>query len=297
MGRPVTTAGVAAAVVAALLLGVYLYVYKRRFSPHPPFAYVVAAEGAAAAWYLPVALAAYASGTSVVPPGFDVGAGAVLAGVFLLSAAAATATVYAVQVGEVSYVAPLAKLVPVFVLPIEVVALGVTPSTVQVAGVLLATAAVYVANSEADGWLAPFRRAATYPPAQLALVSALLFGVVDVGKRLLLSDLALPVETLVLGTLAGIAAGALPVAVWRGEGLPRAAWPGVAAVGVLLAVGQHLVALAFQGAPASVASPVVNTQAVVAVVLGGVVLEERAVGRRFVAAGLAVAGVAAVAIG
>lgn len=292
-----TAAGVAAAVAAALLFGAYLYVYKRRFAGYPAFAYLVVAEGAAAAWYAPVALATYAGGTPVLPPGFDGRAGAVLEVVFLGSAAAATLTVYAVRVGDVSYVAPLAKLVPVFVLPIEVLALHVRPSAVQVAGLGLATAAVYVANAEAGGWTAPLRRAAAYPPARLALASAALFGVVDVGKRTLLSDLAVPVETLVLGTLAGIAVGALPLALSRGERLPRAALPGVVAVGLLLAVGQHLVALAFQHAAASVASPVVNTQAVVAVVLGGVLLDERAVGRRFLAAGLAVAGVTAVALG
>jgi drug/metabolite transporter (DMT)-like permease len=45
-----------------------------------------------------------------------------------------------------------------------------------------------------------------------------------------------------------------------------------------------------------VASPIINTQAVVAVVLGGIVLRESAFGARLLAAGLPVAGVALVAL-
>lgn len=57
----------------------------------------------------------------------------------------------------------------------------------------------------------------------------------------------------------------------------------------------HLTTLAFDAAPASVVSSVVNTQAVVAVVLGGLLLGERGFGRRLLAALLAVVGVALIA--
>jgi hypothetical protein len=45
-----------------------------------------------------------------------------------------------------------------------------------------------------------------------------------------------------------------------------------------------------------VASPIISTRAVVAVVLGGIVLRESAFGARLLAAGLAVAGLALVAV-
>ena len=68
-------------------------------------------------------------------------------------------------------------------------------------------------------------------------------------------------------------------------------------LGLLLAVAEHLVMLAFSTLPASLASPVINSSAVVTVVLGGVVLGEEAMRIRLTAAGFAVAGVALISLG
>jgi drug/metabolite transporter (DMT)-like permease len=55
--------------------------------------------------------------------------------------------------------------------------------------------------------------------------------------------------------------------------------------------------LSFADLPASLASPVINTQAVVAVGLGGVLLGEEALRIRLVAAAFAVAGVTLITLG
>lgn len=54
--------------------------------------------------------------------------------------------------------------------------------------------------------------------------------------------------------------------------------------------------IAFSTLPASIASPIINTQAIVAVVLGGLVLREEAFALRLLAAALAVCGVTLIAI-
>ena len=75
----------------------------------------------------------------------------------------------------------------------------------------------------------------------------------------------------------------------------RPAAPRCVLAGGGVAVAEHATSLAFSLVPASVASPIINTQAVVAVVLGGVVLREEAFGIRLAAAGLAVVGVGLIA--
>lgn len=73
--------------------------------------------------------------------------------------------------------------------------------------------------------------------------------------------------------------------------------PKFAATGLLLATANHVVMYAFGALPASIASPIVNTQAIIAVVLGGIVLGEEQFRIRLVAAGLAVVGVTPIAMG
>ncbi|WP_368409320.1 DMT family transporter [Halomarina litorea] len=284
--------GLGFAVAAALLYGTYLYVYKRYFSHLPAMAYLAVAEGAAALWYLPVALDAWSADLAV--SALDAGAVVVTA---LLTGVAIALSIRAIQLGDVSYVTPLNKLVPLFVLPMELLLLETVLAPLQIAGVLVATAGIYLANYEAGGLLAPFRRALSYRPAQLALVGAAVFAVVDLLKRVLLQELSLPVPLVVWVSLVGITAVVAPFG-WRQRGdLPRRVLPKLLALGVVLALGDHLIALAFARLPASVASPVVNAQAVVAVLLGGLLLREAAFSRRLAASLLVVGGIALLALG
>ncbi|WP_436930491.1 EamA family transporter [Halosimplex halobium] len=290
--------GLGYAVAASLILGVYLFCIKRYFSDYPSTVYVTVTFAMSLLWYLPIA--AVASDGGLLPAGF----GAPGVGMFALtvggSILAFLASFRAIAVGDVSYVAPISKIVAVFVLPIELVFLNEQLSAVQIAGVLVATAAVYVANYEPGKLLDPFVRAVHSRPAQLALASAAIFGVVDVGKRVLTQELRVPPETFNLVLFAAVPLTLAPLAARR--------WPdrtgGVrsdlhlfAGVGLLLAVAEHFVMLAFSTLSASLASPVVNTQAVVAVLLGGVVLGEENFRVRLVAAAFAIAGVTMITVG
>jgi drug/metabolite transporter (DMT)-like permease len=291
-------AGVGLGLAAALAFGGYLFAYKRSFAGLPATVYVAANELVALGWYAVIAAATWPTGEPLVPPGFGTREWLLLAGTTLAAGLAALVSIRAFKLGEVSYVAPLNKLVPAFVLPLELALLDERLAPLQVGGIVVVTVAIYVANYEGGGLLAPFRRAAGYTPARLALGGAVLFAVADVGTRAVLSTTDLVPQALALATFVGVSAVAIPFAVPRfdPDGL-RGSLPELAGLAALFAVGIHLTILAFDAAPASVVSPVVNTQAVVAVVLGGVLLRERGFGRRLLAALLAVAGVAFIAAG
>lgn len=288
--------GLAYAVVSALLFGGYLYVIKRYFSMYPSSVYVVLANGSAFLWYLPVALLTVDGG--YLPAGAGSWLFGTVLGVAVMTGVGLITFFEALKRGAVSYVAPISKLVPVFVLPIEIVLLGQRLTPLQIGGVLVATAAIYVANYQPGELFEPLRRAARTPAAQLALASAAAFGVVDVGKRYMMQELALSPQTYLPVMFVVVSLLIVPFAA-------RAEWPDrtrrdlpkFAAAGLLVAAGNHLVLLAFQLLPASIGSPVVNTQAVVAVVLGGVLLNEEAFRVRLVAAALAVGGITLITLG
>lgn len=290
--------GIVFSLVAALVFGGYLVAMKQYFDHYPSTLFVALANASALVWYTPIALLTVPD-SGFLPASIDPLGFAILLGTGVATALAILAFFRAIAVGEVSYVAPLSKLVPVFVLPLEVFVLQQALSALQVAGVVVATVAVYVANYRADaGLVAPFRRAATNRAAQFALLSAAVFGFVDVGKRLSMQELAIPPQTFVPISLATVFLIVLPLGYqnrgaveWRGD------WRLFAGAGLLAALGQHFAAVAFQTQPASVVSPLVNTQAVVAVVLGSLLLGESYFRTRLAAAALAVGGIALITLG
>jgi drug/metabolite transporter (DMT)-like permease len=285
--------GIALALAGALVFGTYVFLVKYRFAHYPDSVYVVCVYAIATVLYAPVAVASDAT----VPT--DPYALAVLVGVNALGGVAILAFFRALTLGDVSYVAPVSKVVPLFVLPIELALLpGTELGSLQIAGVLVVTVALYLANYQGD-LLTPLRRAVTLRPGQLALASAAAFGVVDVGKRHLMGDLGVDPAAFVLVLFPVVAVMFAPLAArqWPEDVAVRDDLAALAALAVFVAVGQHVVALAFVELAASVASPLVNAQAVVAVVLGGVVLNEPRFGARLAAAALAVGGVALIALG
>ena len=289
------TTGVGYAVLAALVWGGYLFALKRYFDLPATVLFVVT-DALAVAWYLPFAAVTLPPDATSTLDAVTAESALVVAGVVVVTAVAVVLSFCALAVGDVSYVAPINKIVPVFVLPIEIGLLGATIAPVQVVGVLVVTSAVYVANYRSGSLLAPFRAAARNRAAHLALASAALYGVSDVGKRVVLGTLDLPPQVWVLLLYAGMAVTVLPVALreWPAGGV-RDDLPRLAALGGVAAFGEHITSLAFAAVPASVASPIINTQAVVAVTLGGLVIGEGFFGRRLAASGLAVTGVALVA--
>jgi drug/metabolite transporter (DMT)-like permease len=289
--------GLVAALAAALLLGSYLVAVKRYFSHYPPTLYLAVVHALALCWYLP-ALAATGSLAGLFPP-LTAGEAGIVIGTVGLIAVALAAFYHALAVGDVSYVAPISKIVPVFVVPLEVALLGQRLAAIQIAGIGVATSAVYVANYRGGSLWAPIVTLRRRRAALFALASAAVFGVVDVGKRVSMQELAVPARGFVVLTLVLVPLALAPVALsrsaaaidWQADRLK------LAAAGAALAVGQHLVSVAFVSLPASVVSPVVNTQAVVAVVLGSLLLGEPHARRRLLAGGLAVAGVLLVSLG
>ncbi|MFB6309185.1 MAG: EamA family transporter [Haloarculaceae archaeon] len=283
------------AIGAALLIGTYLFLVKRYFSHYPASVYAALTNAFALAWYLPVA--ALTLDARPIPHGFGSLGAAVFAVTVGFTILGILTFFWALQSGAVSYVAPISKIIPVFVLPLEVVLLEQHLTPLQVAGVVIVTAAVYVANYRPGELLEPFRRAVTSRAAALALASAAAFGVVDVGKRTLMQELSLPPQTYVVALFAAVIVVFGPLAARQRPDDLRSTLPVFAVAGLLVAAGNHLIMLSLQDLPASIASPIVNTQAVFAVVLGGVVLGEQYFRIRLVAAVLAVAGVAVLALG
>ena len=292
--------GLGFALIAAVVWGVYIFRLKRLFDGYPAAALTVLINVAAVTWYLPVVLTGEGGARAAVDAAGAFGARelGVTAVTVVATAAAFVLFLRAIATGEVSYVTPINKVVPMFVLPMEVLLLGQVLAPIQVAGVVVATLAVYVANYEPGGFFEPFRKAARSRPAQLALVSAACYAVSDLGKRVALQELAIPERLWVPLLLLGVALVLLPGAI-RTRPDPervRADLPKFVLAGALVALGEHVTTLAFALLPASIASPVINTQAVVAVVLGGVLLGERYFRVRLVAAVLAVVGVTLIAM-
>jgi drug/metabolite transporter (DMT)-like permease len=287
--------GVGFSLAAAVVWGTYIFVLKRYFARYPGTVLTVVINAAAVAWYLPIAVPRVRAAGLPDAAAVDASQLAVVIGTVVTSAVAFLVFLRALDVGEVSYVAPISKIVPVFVLPIEVLLLHQRLTPLQIAGVVVATLAVYVANYRTGSLLDPLRKAATARPAQLALLSAVCYALSDVGKRLALQELGIQPELWVPTLLLGVLVVVFPLAVREWVSV-RADLPRFVAAGGGVALGEHVTALAFQQVPASIASPIINTQAIVAVVLGGVVLRERAFATRLVAAGLAVCGVGLIAL-
>jgi uncharacterized membrane protein len=280
------------------ITGCYLVAYKRYFVTYPTLLYLGIVEAAALVWYLLIGWGLDRGVPVTLPPGIGGPGLLLLVGVVAATVGAAIASVRALQSGDVSYVAPLTQLAPPVVLGVEVALLDLAVSPLQVAGLALATAGVYVLNRDGPGLLDPFVRVVRLRPARLALLSAGLIGVADVGRRVLLSTVALPPRTLVAVTLAGLTLGTLPFGIRRWDARPTGgrAWAGLAVAGLALAAGDHLIALALVASPASVVVPILSGRAVVAVLLGGELLGEPDVGRRGLAAAVTAVGIALVAV-
>lgn len=286
--------GVAYALVAAVGWGAFIFANKRYFAAYPSASFMGLTYGFGALWYLPVALA-------VAPPPALAPVEWAFAGWTVACLAAGLGLFFAaVRRGDVSYVAPVGKVTPVFVLPIEVVLLGDRFRSLQVAGIGLATVAVYLANYRGGPLLAPVRKATTERAPQLALASAGVLAVLNVSQGVLLQDVGLDPRTWLLVKAGGAALLFAPLAVrdHRAGRLPdvRADVPRLAAAGLLLAVSEYFVVASLAILSASIATPLLATQAVVAVILGGVVLREGQFAIRLAAAAVAVAGVTLIAL-
>lgn len=286
--------GIATAVLAAFVWGGYLYALKRYFSAYSGAVVAVVMNVCATLWYLPTA-GLYLGGFPSLPP-LDAMGVFVTLGTIALAAAGFLTFMHAIADGDVSLVAPVAKVVPVFVLPLEVLFLQEAFGPLQVLGVVFATAAIYLANYEGGPILEPFRNLASSRAVQLALLSAMCYAVSDVGKRLVLQDIDVPGSVWIPLSLLGAAVILAPIAYrdWPAGGV-REDLPLFVAAAAIVVVGRVLTTVTFSVTSASVAATIINAQAVVAVVLGGYLLAEDGFRTRLAAAALAVTGIALIA--
>lgn len=289
-------AGSTYALGSALVWGTFLFYFKRQFDGYPSTVALVLTSSFGIACYLPVTAYAVWSGAPLVPPSFGAVTALFVVITVALFALALLTFYHAVNRGAVSLVSPISKIHPVFVVPVELLLLGTHVSSLQALGIVLATSAVYLANYSGDGLLVPVRKLATYRPAQFGLVSAVLMALVNVSQRMLLYDLSVTPEVWVVVKNGGVALLLAPVAVRRWSVDVRGNLRTFVVAGLFIATGEHLVALAYANVPASVAAPLISLQAIVAVVLGGVLLDEDDFGSRLVAALVAMLGIAFVAI-
>ena len=289
--------GIGYAVVAAVIWGVYLFYLKQAFVGYTAATLTVIINVFALAWYLPILGVRVGFGEAADALGtFGLSEIGILTLTVVTIAAAMIAFLRALAIGDVSYVAPINKIVPVFVLPIEVVFLGQFLTPLQVTGVLVATVAIYVANFQGGALLEPLRRAASSRAAQLALLSAMFFAVSDVAKRVGLQELAISTTLWVPLLFGGVIVVLLPSVVRSPPPEIGPDVPKFVVAGGFVAAGEYITTLAFSLVPASIASPIINAQAIVAVLLGGVLLSEQYFRTRLVAALLAVIGVTMIAI-
>lgn len=247
-------------------------------------------------WYLPAVTVLAPDNSSIELSGLSPVAWAVITAGIVTGALGTTLFFAALRAGDASQVAPISKTVPLFVLPLEIALLPVSLGPLNVVGILVITLGLYVANYE-NGLVEPLTSLFTSRPARLALASAASFGLFDVIQRTLLQEFALTTTTWVVLNRGGI--GLLLLAVVLVGDTARQGVKDVPVfvfVGFLNALLFFFVVRAFALLPASIASPVVNTQSVVAVVLGGVVLNESYFGRRLVAVVLIIAGVVLVSV-
>ena len=290
----VSQAGIAFALVAGGTWGVVLFASKRYFPGFHSATFMALAFGAAALWYAPFAVFETATTTGALPSSVTA-LGVVLAAIALLTLGLYL-VFHAISIGEVSHVAPISKVTPVFVVPLEVAVLGEHLAPLTVAGVVVATVAVYLANYEGAALTVPIRRAVTARPARLALASAMVLALLNVTQRYVLQELGVASTAWIGIKLAGAALLLAPVG-WRhtDPAAVREALPRFVVLGAVLAFGEHFIGLAFVTLPASVATPTVGIQSIVAVLLGGVLLEEEHFAVRLVAAVVAVVGIAMIA--
>jgi len=292
------SSGVVYGLTAATVLGLSSFIYKTYLSQYSVPVYITVAYSWAFVWYLAL--------TTIVRPqtsssSFEFAPlSVVLLGFVVITMALGVGfSIRAVKLGELSYVAPLYNLVPLFVLPLEVVLLqqGFTPF--ELVGICCATAAVYAVNYESGSIIAPLIVVLDRRPARLALASAGFFALTDLAKRVTLQEVAVPPSVLVATIFLGMVVCMAPFAVRRwseSEVSMRSNLLLFAVTGALVSVGEYAVALAFASLPASLASPLISFQSVVAVVLGGIVLQEADFRRRIVASFLLVCSVALIAL-
>ena len=289
--------GIVYGLMAATAIGLSSFIYKNYLSQYSVLVYVTITYFWAFIWY--IVLVSFIRPQTTVSFTFTPTSVVLLSFVVITMALGVGFSIRAVKLGELSYVAPLYNLVPLFVLPLEVILLQQTFTAAELTGILCATAAVYVVNYNSSSVIAPFTAVIDRRPAGLALASAGFFALTDLSKRVTLQEIAVPPSVLAAAVFLGMVVCMAPFAIqqWSRSVITiRSNLLLFATTGALVSIGEYAVVLTFASLPASLASPLISFQSVIAVVLGGVVLQETEFRRRIVASFLLLLSVALIAL-
>lgn len=290
--------GVGFALLAAVVGGCYILSVKRYLADLSPSMIAVGSSLIAVILYVPLVLATTADSGVLLSPDLErTGVLVVLASVGL-GACGRLLFLSAIKWGDVSYVAPLGKTVPAFVLPFEILLIGVVLGPAQAVGIGIVVVGVYFANYQEGNIIDPVLRVGTSRPARFALGSAIVFGLNDVVQRAILQVFGLNPFLWVIFRRLGTALLLAPLVLsTKTIGVVREHWRGFLIVGALNAGLAHFATFAYTTLQASVASPIINAQSIVAVILGGTLLKEEAFRYRILGASLTVAGIVFIATG
>ncbi len=100
------------------------------------------------------------------------------------NAAASLTQVRVIQKEDISASQPLLGLIPMFMIPWNVLLLGENTHAVTLAGILIACAGAYVMNiSPGGGFLSPMKEAFVKPASRAMLISAILYGLTSVCDK------------------------------------------------------------------------------------------------------------------
>lgn len=209
-----------------------------------------------------------------------------------INAIATPLIVLALKRSDLSLVAPVTSLTPLFMIGTGAVVLGEVPGPVGIAGVSVIVAGAYLLSvSEVHaGVLEPFRVLVRDPGARVMLVVAFLYSISaaydkvgTVASSPLLWGAAIHAVT---------AAALLPLALWRRRRAPgsRGAAPAILAAGVFTAIGAAAQMTALLLTLAAFVIAVKRTSTLFGVLLGHSLFREARVTQRLLGAAVMLAG-------
>lgn len=295
MSIPGVPVGAVYALLAGVFFGAYVFLFKRHLGEYSATSITAVVYGLSFGWYasyLGLFEGTGGFGRIATTPGELV----FVFGTVVFFVGGMLALYLAIERGDISYVTPISKITPIIVLPLEILLLAEYVTPLQMVGIVCTTLAVYVANYQSKSLVAPFVRVLRYRPAQLALLSAALMAVFQLSQRFVLQEIGTPLQPWILLKSGSIAVLLFPAVRRIDWSTLKSDMVFILACSLLVAIGEVFAARSFALVPASIASPLVNLQAIVAVLLGGILLREQEFVQRLVAASLAIFGVWLIAI-
>jgi drug/metabolite transporter (DMT)-like permease len=201
------------------------------------------------------------------------------------------------RLGDLSLVYPLARGTgPMLTTAAAMAFFGERPGPIALAGTALIGGGIVLLTTGPDTWRRPNARAA----AAYALFTGLFIAGYSLWDKRAVTTYAIPPVVLDWGDNVGRAAILAPVALARGAGLPdvwRRYRREIILVGTLSPMPYILVLSAMVFTPVSYVAPAREISILVGALMGTRLLAEGDAGRRLVAAGAMVAGLAALAVG